>query len=375
MKSGAFYGLILDQGDFCTFQKLPATYCRSRYKIGLDPVVELNLRFFDAYFPNPQYKIQVLKMFPRDIQLAYVKYKEGKLPGDYPGDKSCWVALVPGTAVKVSMTGGDFPPLVGVIPSIIDLDLAQELDRKKMMQQLLKIVIQKLPLDKNGDPVFDMDEMKDLHNNAVAMLRRAIGVDVLTSIADIDVADMSDRNSRTTTDDLEKVERTVYNNSGVTQNIFNADGNTATQNSILNDESHMRGLLLSMQSLFQRIIRKFDKKNKYSFMFNFLETTQFNYQNLSKLYKDQESIGHSKWLSQIALGHSQSMILGTIHFENDVLHLAESMVPPMSSNNISKNTNIIGGDRIKQSGNDGGRPEKPDNEKSDKTMKNREAMT
>lgn len=179
-----------------------------------------------------------------------MKYKEGKLPGDYPGDKSCWVALEPGTAVKVSMTGGDFPPLVGVIPSIIDLDLAQELDRKKMMQQLLKIVIQKLPLDKNGDPVFDMEEMKDLHNNAVAMLRRAIGVDVLTSIADIDVADMSDRNSRTTTDDLEKVERTVYNNSGVTQNIFNADGNTATQNSILNDESHMRGLLLSMQSLF-----------------------------------------------------------------------------------------------------------------------------
>ena len=66
------------------------------------------------------------------------------------------------------------------------------------------------------------------------------------------------------------------------------------------------------------------------------------------------------------------MILGTIHFENDVLHLAESMVPPMSSNNISKNTNIIGGDRIK-TGSDGseksaGRPEKADTEKSDKTI-------
>lgn len=379
MKKGVFYGLILDQGDYCTFQKLPATYCRSRYKIGVHPVVELNLRFFDAYFPNPQYKIQILKTFPLDIQKAYIKYKEGKLPGDYPGDKSYWVVLDPATSIKVSLTGGDFPPLVGVIPSIIDLDLAQDLDRKKMMQQLLKIVIQKFPLDKNNDPIFDMDEMKDLHNNAVMMLRRAIGVDVLSTVADIEVADMSDRNSRTTADDLAKVERTVYNNSGTTQNIFNSEGNIATQNSILNDESHMRDLLLSLQSLFGRIVSKFDKKGKYTFMFNFLETTQFNYQALSKLYKEQESIGHSKMLSQIALGHSQSMILGTIHFENDVLKLAESMVPPMSSNNISKNTNIVGGDRIKTS-NSGesaaaGRPEKSDNEKSDKTIANRQSMS
>lgn len=375
IKSGVYYALLLDQGDYISFQKLPAAYCRSRYYVGLDPVVELNLRFFDAYFPNPQYKIQILKLFPLDIQKAYIKYREGKLPGDYPGDKSCWVALEPGTAVKISMNDSDFPPLVGVIPSIIDLDQAQELDRKKTMQQLLKIVIQKFPLDKNNDPVFDMDEMRDLHNNAVAMLQRAVGVDVLSSVADIDVADMADRNSRTTTDDLAKVERTVYNNSGIAQNLFNSDGNIAIQNSILNDESDMRDLLLRVQSMFNRIISKFNKKG-YTFMFNFLETTQYNYKELAKLYKDQESIGHSKWLSQIALGHSQSMILGTIHFENDVLHLAESMVPPMSSNNISKNTNIIGGDRIKTSNDSSqsGRPEKDDTEKSDKTIKNRQSM-
>lgn len=384
MIHGAYYALLLDQGDYITFQKLPAKYCRSRYYVGLDPVVELNLQFFDAYFSDPQYKIQILRMFPLDIQKAYIKYKEGKLPGDTPKSKTCWVALEPGTAVKISMNDNDFPPLVGVIPSIIDLDLAQELDRRKTMQQLLKILIQKLPLDKNNDLVFDMDEAKDIHNNAVAMLRRAVGVDVLTTFADVKIEDMADNNSRTTTDDLEKVERTVYNNSGIAQNLFNSDGNIAIQNSILNDESDLRDLLLRLQSLFGRIIKKFDKKGKYTFMFNFLETTQYNYKELAKMYKDQETIGHSKWLSQIALGHSQSMILGTIHFENDVLHLAESMVPPMSSNNISKNTNIIGGDRIKTNNsgaaagsNSGpaGRPEKPDSEKSDKTIQNKESMS
>ena len=47
------------------------------------------------------------------------------------------------------------------------------------------------------------------------MLSRAIGVDVLTTFAEVESIDMSDKNTTTTKDDLAKVERTVYNNSGV----------------------------------------------------------------------------------------------------------------------------------------------------------------
>jgi hypothetical protein len=112
-----------------------------------------------------------------------------------------------------------------------------------MMQQLLKIVIQKLPIDKNGDLVFDVDEAADLHNNAVQMLRRAVGLDVLTTFADTDVIDMSDSNTTTTKDDLNKVERTLFNEFGVPQGIFNSDSNMALNNSIATDEASMRNLL------------------------------------------------------------------------------------------------------------------------------------
>ena len=47
------------------------------------------------------------------------------------------------------------------------------------------------------------------------MLKRAVGVDVLTTFADIDSVDMSDKNTTTSQDDLEKVERTVYNALGI----------------------------------------------------------------------------------------------------------------------------------------------------------------
>lgn len=40
-------------------------------------------------------------------------------------------------------------------------------------------------------------------------------------------------------------------------------------------------------------------------------------------------------LPQIALGHSQSSILNTAIFENDILHLSEIMIPPLMSSTLS----------------------------------------
>lgn len=141
MKNGSYYGIILDFNNRFTIQQLPSEYCRCRFFRGPDPVVELNMRFFDAYFNNFQHRLKVLRMFPKEVQKAYILYKEGKLTGDYPGDGNGWFMLDPDTTVKFSLNNSDFPPLAGAIPSIIDLDQAQELDRKKTMQQLLKIVI------------------------------------------------------------------------------------------------------------------------------------------------------------------------------------------------------------------------------------------
>jgi hypothetical protein len=197
------------------------------------------------------------------------------------------------------------PTFVNAIPALLDLDAAQDLDRRKQMQKLLKIVVQKLPMDKNGDLIFDVDEAKDIHDNAVHMLSRAIGVDVLTTFADIESIDMSDKNTSTTVDDLEKVERAVFNSIGSSRNLFNTDGNLSLEKSILNDESSVRNLLLQFGMFFDRVTRSLNtQKKKYNFKLYMLETTQYNYKDLSKMYKEQTQLGYSKMLPQIALGHS-----------------------------------------------------------------------
>lgn len=91
--------------------------------------------------------------------------------------------------------------------------------------------------------------------------------------------------------------------------------------------------------------------------------------------------GFSHILAQVALGHSQSSIINTAFFENEILNLSEIMIPPLMSSTL--NMEDLKGRKDKTSNpqnqnnsesGEAGRPEKPDSEKSDKTLANKESM-
>ena len=386
LKEGCYYGYLVKQENSLVLQDLPSNYCRSRFNYGNKPAVEFNMKFFDDVFKDTAQRNRILKMFPDEFEKGYHLYKQGKLPAEFAGDTSGWYLLDPELAVKFTVNGEDHPAFISVIPLILDLDEAQALDRKKTMQKLLKIVIQKMPLDKNGDLIFDVEEAQQLHNNAVQMLGRAIGVDVLTTFADVTVEDMTDSQTSAQTDDLERVERQLYNEAGVSQMQFNTDGNIALEKSILNDEATMYNMLLQFESFLNDIVAKFGKvgkKSKVVYKVQLLTTTIYNYKDLSKLYKEQTQLGYSKMLPQIALGQSQSSILSNAYFENEVLDLVNLFVPPMMSSTMSgkagqgSDSKDKGGQKAVPSAEEkkAGRKEKEDDQKSEKTIQNKESMS
>ena len=391
VRDGCYYGYIVDNADQLIIQQLPIEYCRTRFNVGNKPAVEFNMKFFDT-FPNTAYRQKILALFPAEFQKGYNLYRQRKLIDTdmYNTTSSIflasdgWYLLEPENTVKFNINNSDIPILLNSIPALIDLDQAQGLERKRLMQQLLKIIVQKLPLDKNSDLVFDVDEARDIHNNAVQMLGNCIGVDVLTTFTDVDDISLADTVSTSSTDNLEQAERTAYNSMGVSRNLFNTDGNLSLEKSILDDESTMRSFLFQLNAFMDRIVlRKNPNSKKYNFKFWFLETTQYNYQTLSKMYKEQTQLGFSKMLPQVALGHSQSFILNAAVFENEILKLSEIMIPPLmsstlngedvlgnkNSNNSTKNQNTSS-----NSNGEAGRPEKSDDEKSSKTIANLESI-
>ena len=102
------------------------------------------------------------------------------------------------------------------------------------------------------------------------------------------------------------------------------------------------------------------------------------------MYKEQTQLGYSKMLPQVALGQSQSFIINSCKFENEVLKLHEIMIPPLMSSTMSSEDVMGRKEQIatkngqgKAEGDNpqGGRPEKPEDEKSDKTLANKESMS
>ena len=380
IKEGCYYGYMLEDNASTFLQKLPASYCRSRFEIAGNAAVEFNIKFFDDCFSDTKYRLRILKSFPKEFQKAYISYKSGNLPKDFNGDETGWFLLDPAKTVKFNLSKSDAPLFIPVIPAILDLEDAKQLNKDKMAQQLLKIIIQKMPIDKNGDLIFDVEEANALHNNVVNMVGDAIGVDVLTTFAEVEVADMSDRGNVSSVDELERVERSLFNEGGVSQKQFNTYGQTALDKSIANDEATMSDLLYQFANYAERLLGVFNKNPKrLKYKVGMLQTTIYNYKDLSKLYKEQTQLGFSKLLPQVALGHSQTEIISMALFENEMLQLNDLFVPPQMSSTMSGNKATAQSNDTKKSdaqssdNSQGGRPEKPDDEKSEKTLRNIES--
>ena len=92
-------------------------------------------------------------------------------------------------------------------------------------------------------------------------------------------------------------------------------------------------------------------------------------------YKALTQMGYSKMLPAIALGESQSSILANAHFENEILELYNVFIPPITSNFMSGDMISPKGNSGTASSDKGGRPEKSDDEKAEKTIQNRESMS
>ena len=91
--------------------------------------------------------------------------------------------------------------------------------------------------------------------------------------------------------------------------------------------------------------------------------------------------GFSHILPQVALGHSQSSIINTAYFENEILNLSEIMIPPLMSSTLNmedlkgrKDKTSTSQNQNKTESGEAGRPEKPDDQKSEKTIANKESM-
>jgi hypothetical protein len=351
---GVFYGYERQSNDKVVLQQLPYEYCRSKFKINENHAVEFNLRFFDMYKDTEQ-KLEIFSAFPAEFFDAYLEYKNG--------NSSEWTLLDPNFARCHKLTENLTPYFSTVFPELINLREYKELDIAKDKMDLYRLIVQKLPLDKNsGLPLLKLEEGQALHSNAKRMISQE-GIDVLTTPLEVDSINLQEK-GQSLRDNIARANNVVFDTVGSSKILFNSGaegGSIGLSSSIKVDESLMFTLLDQSKLWYENRFTSIVKDRSFYFEILFPTITIFNRKEMYDLFKESATLGYPKLMPLTALGIKQTTFMSLLKFENEYLKLDEVMKPLMTS--------------YTQTDKSAGAPEKPEEELSNKGLetKNKEA--
>lgn len=350
IRDGVFFGLIVESKEKIVIAELPAQDCRTRYTdadgIG---VVELNISPIAELKEINDYEyIDLLEFFPLSIQQYIYAYAEN--PKLDP-----WIVLPSNIAFALS-TDDQSPMFLTSIPSMMDYSDAISRQSRREIEELKKIIVQKIPHMSDGTLLFEPVEAVEIHQGSVAML----GDDnpntaVLTTYADVEAIVSKVNADPASTNTVQRMKDHVYNVSGTSGQVISATGNGAMENSLNNDLSLMSPLVNLLSAKITQIINlKFSIKN-LSFKYTILPLTWYNTDKVLKNSKELATLGYSFIIPAAVLGLNQKDLISLKNLENNLLDLDTMLIPLQSSF-------TQGGD------NDGGRPSVSDTDKSPATI-------
>ena len=142
--NGTYYGVIVEETkDSFTILDLPSYYCCTRFKDFYgNNIIEFDLRYFDSILLENDRK-KALDVYPKYISREYNKYHTGKR-------KSPWLFLT--TDSSICFEFFDSRPLfLNVVPAAIRYDEAVETERERDLDEIKKIIVQKIPHNTNNE--------------------------------------------------------------------------------------------------------------------------------------------------------------------------------------------------------------------------------
>ena len=345
---GYYYGIVQTFGkESFTLMDLPAQYCRSIVKdLKGNDLVEFNVAYFDS-FMDQDIKRATLEAYPKIIRQYYRKWTAGKV-------ESSWVLLPIELAVCFNLFEG-LPMFLSVIPATIQYDDTVDTERERDLDEIRKIIVQKIPHLQDGGLLFEPEEAEVIHKGTVGMLKQNKNVSVLTTYADVD-AIVSKTTSEAVSNNLEKMVQNIYNEGGVSNQVFAATGNLSVEISIKNDVAFMMHLANKYSVFLSNLLNLVFGNTNINFKYEFLPITYYNESTfITDSFKLAQS-GYSFILPALALGVTQRDLGNLKDLENDVMKLGEKLKPLQSA--------------YTQSANSVGAPEKSSDEKSEKTIAN-----
>lgn len=376
LRDGCYYGVIQtnDKSSFALLD-LPVGYCTSRFKdIHGNDVIEFDTRYFNSIHDEDK-RNDALATYPKFISRHYNRWIKNRV-------KTSWVIIPSDIGVCFPFLDGR-PLFLNVIPATIQYDDAVETERERALEEIRKIIVQKIPHLTDGGLLFEPEEAEEIHRGTVGMMKPNKNVSVLTTYADVD-AIVSHTAADSVSNNLEKMVQNIYNEGGVSKEIFSPTGSSSLETSVQNDTALMMILGNKYSRFISNLVNELFANSTVSFKYTILPITYYNESTyITDSFKLAQS-GYSFILPALALGFSQRDIGNIKDLENDVLKLGERMIPLASaytqsaaaqeSKTEETETQEEGKATTEQVGEEGGRPKLKESEKSAKTIKNEKSL-
>lgn len=358
LSEGAYYGLLVDNGkEGISIMDLPFEYSRSRFKNSKNiDIVEFDVSYFDT-ISDKQKRDACIRNFPKEVRATYNGYKNR--------GSSKWALLPDGVGIHFALVE-ERPFMLNVIPAIMDFEEYREIEKEKDKQAIKKILVQEMPIYQDQF-VVDPEEAEEIHRGVVGMLKQNNDVDVITSYASVDLKDMQD-SRQAIVDNLEKIEKTVYSEAGVSKQLFAADGNLSLQKSIQNDLSLMMWLADSYAKWLQFFLNNKFEDKYFKFTVRILPTSYYDSEDYVSKTLQCAQYGYSFILPAVAMGINQSELVDLKTLEVDLLKLNYKLVPLQSSHTETTANPAVS---PKESGSQSAKPEE---ELNDRTIENRNSQ-
>lgn len=356
---GSYFGLIqsLNKKE-CVIFDLPPEYCRSRFKdIKGNDIVEFDVSYFNSIIEE-DVREDVLKIYPRIISTHWKKYLNGRV-------SSPWVILPADVGICFTFFDDGRPLFLNVIPATIQYDDTVDTERERELEEIRKIIVQKVPHLNDGQLLFEPDEALEMHKGAVGMMKGNKNLSVLTTYADVD-AIISKTTSDNVSNSLEKMLQNVYANAGVTGELFAPTGTQAIPYAIKNDITLMMMLGNKYSRFISYILNTLFGNSNVGFKYLILPITEYTKSDfITDSFKLAQS-GYSFLVPAIALGMNQLEFTSIKDLENNILKM-EKVLVPLKSAYTSSNKDGEGTGKV-------GAPEKPLEQKAKKTIQNEDAI-
>lgn len=350
-RDGCYYGILqgVDKKGI-TLLDLPTRFCTSRFKdFEGNDVVEFDVSYFDTIYDDEE-RQGALRIYPKVVSNWYRRWKRGKA-------KSKWVYLPTDITICLPFIDGE-PPFIDIIPAILNYDKAVDLDRDRDLEEIRKIIVQKIPHLADGGLLFEPEEAEVMHRGAVNMMKGNKNVSVLTTYADVD-AIISKTSQDNATNIISKALENVYSETGSSRQVFSSDSNLALETSINNDMAMVMIFAHKLEKAITKIVNQQYSNSNISFRFKILPISYYNANKYIETTFKLATSGYSFILPALGLDLSQKELIDVKSLENDVLKMDDVLIPLSTAYTQSGTTT-----------GQVGRPAKDDSEKSDKTIAN-----